>query len=119
MKLVPLSLDQFFDSQPHLLDKVPVKLTVKVITLILVYSFDAGLPTLLTKVFFDNADDCFFHLFLHNVIFSRSIDFIEELLLALLKSVLTLLFAALTVSLFLLELRGKKVVVLFCQRLYS
>lgn len=119
MKFVSFPLNKFFYCESHLLDKVPVKLTVEVITLILIYTFNTSVPALLAKVLLDNSDDGLLHLFLHNVIFSRSVDFIEELFLALFEGVLALFLTALTVSLLLLEFRSKKIVVLFSQRFYS
>ena len=89
MKFIFLSLHNLLDCCSHLDNQVLIELTVEVVSLILVDTFDSTL-VLLLEVFFNDADCGLLHLFLHDMVLSRSVDLIEELLLSLFKLLLLL-----------------------------
>lgn len=112
MKLVLLFLNNFLDSKSHLLHEIGIKLRIEVVSLVLVEALNS-LRVLLMEMLFDYANDGFLHFLLHDMILSRCIDFIEELLLTLFKSLSPLLLRVLSIALLFLELLLELIVIFF------
>jgi hypothetical protein len=90
VQFVLFSLDNFLDGKSHLLDKVSIELRVEVVSLIFIQALHS-LRVLLVEVLLHNAYNGFLHLFFHDVVLTRGVDFIKEFLLAFLKSLSSLL----------------------------
>ena len=90
VQFVLFSLDDFLDGKSHLLDKVSVELRVEMVSLFFIKAFNS-LRVLLMEVILHNSYNGFLHLFFHDVVLSRGVDFIKEFFLAFLKSFSSLL----------------------------
>lgn len=85
VQLVLFSLNNFLHCESHLLDEVGVELRIEVVSFILVKTLDS-LRILFVEMLFNDANYRLLHLFLHDVVLSRGVNFIKEFLFTLLKS---------------------------------
>lgn len=99
MKLILLPGNNVLNSLSHLSNQIGIQLTIEMIPFIFIDALNSTI-IFLAKVLFDYPYNGLFHLFLHDVVFARGIDFIEEFLLSLLKGAYSVTFTLSTITLF-------------------
>ena len=115
MELIFLTLDDFSNSLPHLTNEIYVKLAVKLVAFIFFKPLDR---LTFAKMLPHNSNNSFLHFFFQNVIFTFSVNLIQEFLFALFISVASFFLRHCNFSL-MFEILLKHLVVLTRQSFHS